>query len=128
MNFIKTTKAPAAIGPYSQAVSASCAAFVYTSGQLGLKPETGDFSGDDVASQTRQALSNIKAVLHQAGAHVDDIIKTTVYLTEMGKFADVNQEYTRFFDDHQPARSVVGVKELPKSALVEIEAIACVKK
>ncbi len=128
MKLIKTTKAPKAIGPYSQAVSTGCEKFVFTSGQLGLDPATGDFAGSDVAAQARQALHNIQAVLQESGANINGIIKTTVYLVEMDKFSAVNQEYTHFFKEHKPARSVVGVKQLPKGAVVEIEAIACVNQ
>ena len=123
-NTISTTKAPGAIGPYSQAVEAG--GLVYTSGQLGLNPETGGF-GEGVQEQTRLALSNVKAILEEAGTTLDQVIKTTVFLKDMNDFAAMNEVYAGFFSEPYPARSAVEVARLPKDGLVEIEVIA-VKK
>lgn len=121
---ISTTKAPGAIGPYSQAVEIG--GMVYTSGQLGLNPETGQF-GEGVAEQTRYSLNNVKAILEAAGAGMEQVVKTTVFLKDMNDFAAVNEVYAGFFSEPYPARSAVEVARLPKDGLVEIEVIA-VKK
>lgn len=123
-NILSTTKAPGAIGPYSQGVEVG--GFVYTSGQLGLNPETGEF-GEGVAEQTRYSLSNVKAILEAAGTTLDQVVKTTVFLKDMNDFAAMNEVYGSFFDEPYPARSAVEVARLPKDGLVEIEVIA-VKK
>ena len=121
---IATEKAPAAIGPYSQGAGGS--GLLITSGQLPIDPATGAFAGTDIASQTRQSLLNVQAVLEKAGLGMEDIIKTTVYLKNMDDFAGMNQVYGTFFPaGSYPARSAVEVSRLPKDALVEIEAIAC---
>ena len=121
---ITSPKAPAAIGPYSQAID--CGAFVVTSGQTGADPVTGQITGDVVA-QTRQVLTNIKNVLEAAGLTMDNVVKTTVFLQNMSDFAAMNAVYAEFFTEGQyPCRSAVEVAALPKGALVEIETI-CVK-
>ncbi len=119
---ISTKNAPAAIGPYSQAVQAGN--MLFASGQLGLVPETGDFVSADVKGQTEQAFKNIHAVLSEAGFTIDDVVKVTVFLADMGDFATVNEVYASQFKGDYPARSAVAVKTLPKNALVEIEIIA----
>ncbi|WP_127539207.1 RidA family protein [Paenibacillus illinoisensis] len=118
---ISTDQAPGAIGPYSQAVAAGD--FVYTSGQLGLNPQTGEF-GANVQEQTRLSLSNVKAILEAAGTSMDKVVKTTVFLKDMNDFVPVNEVYSTFFEQPYPARSAVEVARLPKDALVEIEVIA----
>ncbi|MBE7683748.1 MULTISPECIES: RidA family protein [unclassified Paenibacillus] len=118
---ISTDQAPGAIGPYSQAVASGD--FVYTSGQLGLNPQTGEF-GADVQEQTRLSLSNVKAILEAAGTSMDKVVKTTVFLKDMNDFVPVNEVYSTFFEQPYPARSAVEVARLPKDALVEIEVIA----
>ena len=118
---ISTPKAPAAIGPYSQAVRVGAA--LYTSGQLGLDPVTGTLP-EGVEAQTRQSLSNIGAILDAAGYAVTDVVKTTVFIRSMDDFACVNAVYSAFFGDHKPARSCVEVSRLPKDGLVEIEVVA----
>lgn len=118
---ISTPKAPAAIGPYSQAVRVGAA--LYTSGQLGLDPATGTLP-EGVEAQTRQSLSNIGAILDAAGYAVTDVVKTTVFIRSMDDFARVNAVYSAFFGDHKPARSCVEVSRLPKDGLVEIEVVA----
>lgn len=118
---ISTPRAPAAIGPYSQAVRVGAA--LYTSGQLGLDPATGTLP-EGVEAQTRQSLSNIGAILDAAGYAVADVVKTTVFIRSMDDFARVNAVYSAFFGDHKPARSCVEVSRLPKDGLVEIEVVA----
>ena len=122
MKIIETNKAPKAIGPYSQAIEAG--GFVYTSGQIPLDPETGVLKGGDIKEQTRQSLLNVKAILEEAGLTMDSVVKTTVFLADMGDFADMNAVYAEFFAEPYPARSAVAVKTLPKGALVEIEVVA----
>ena len=124
MKFVQTTKAPSAIGPYSQAVVAN--GLVYTSGQIALTPE-GIMLENDVVIQTEQVLKNLSAVLQEAGSDLDQVIKTTIFLANMDDFATVNELYAEAFGAHKPARSTVAVKTLPKNALVEIDAIALVK-
>ena len=119
---IATPKAPGAIGPYSQAVRVG--GFVYTSGQLPLDPATGIFPEGGIEAQTRQSLTNIQAILEAAGLSMKNVIKTTVFLADMGDFAAMNAVYSEFFEAPFPARSAVAVKTLPKNALVEIEVIA----
>lgn len=120
---IQTAKAPAAIGPYSQAIRVN--GFIYTSGQLGLDPETGELK-DGVKEQTHQAFKNIQAILNEEGLGLDQIVKTTVFLNDMNDFAAVNEVYATYFTGSFPARSAVEVARLPKDGLVEIEAIAVV--
>lgn len=117
---ISTEKAPGAIGPYSQAVEAG--GFIFTSGQLGIDPATGEF-GATVEEQTRLSLENVKAILEAAGASLNQVVKTTVFLKDMNDFVRVNEVYSSFFKQPYPARSAVEVARLPKDALVEIETI-----
>ena len=119
---ISTTGAPGAIGPYSQAVKAG--GFLYVSGQLPLDPATGAFAGDDIASQTRQSLTNIKAIVDAAGMTLTDVVRVGVFLKDMNDFAAMNAVYGEFFTGDCPARAAVQVARLPKDALVEIEAVA----
>lgn len=121
---ITTTAAPGAIGPYSQAIEAN--GLVFVSGQIPLDPATGAFVPGGVEVQAEQSLKNLKAVLEAAGYSLADVVKTTVFLTNMGDFAAVNEVYARFFTAECPARSAVQVGALPKGALVEIETI-CIK-
>jgi len=119
---ISTKGAPSAIGPYSQGVQAGNLLFV--SGQLPINPSTGEFAGDDIASQTKMSLSNVKAILQEAGYDMSDVIKTTVYLKDMNDFVGMNNVYATFFNEPFPGRAAIEVARLPKDALVEIEAIA----
>ena len=119
---ISTSKAPAAIGPYSQAIQVGN--LVFASGQIPINPATGSFVEGDVKEQTRQSLTNVRAILEEAGLTLDNVVKTTVFLADMNDFADVNAVYAEFFAEPYPARSAVAVKTLPKGALVEIEVIA----
>ena len=119
---IHTPNAPAAIGPYSQAVKTGNLVFV--SGQIPIDPATGAFAGDDIATQTRQSLTNVKAILEAAGYAMSDVVKTTVLLADIADFAAMNAVYAEFFTENCPARAAFAVKDLPKGALVEIEAIA----
>ena len=123
MKAISTNEAPAAIGPYSQAVD-SGAGLVFVSGQLPIDPDTGKFPEGGVAEQARQSLLNAEAILNAAGLELADVVKTTVFLADMGDFAAMNEVYASFFTEPFPARSAVAVKTLPKGALVEIECIA----
>ena len=119
---IATTKAPGAIGPYSQAIRVGN--FVYTSGQLPINPATGAFPDGGIEAQTRQSLLNVQAILEEAGLTMANVVKTTVFLADMGDFAAMNGVYSEFFKEPFPARSAVAVKTLPKNALVEIEVVA----
>jgi len=119
---IHTDKAPAAIGPYSQGVKAGDLIFV--SGQLPVDPATGAFAGEDIESQTRQSLENLKAILEAAGSGLDKVVKTNVYLADMGDFASMNGIYAQYFSEPFPARAAVEVARLPKDARVEIECVA----
>jgi 2-iminobutanoate/2-iminopropanoate deaminase len=119
---VTTDKAPAAVGPYSQAVISGD--LVFTAGQIALSPQTGEFTASDIAGQTKQVLKNLTAVLNAAGTDLAHVVKTTVYLTVPEHFKPMNEMYMEFFVENPPARSAVFVKALPKNALVEIEAIA----
>lgn len=119
---LETGNAPAAIGPYSQAVSAD--GLVFVSGQLPINPETGEFPSDDVSEQTYQSLNNIREILKEAGYGMENVLKTTVFLQDMNDFADMNAVYETFFTDPYPARAAFQVAKLPKGAKVEIEAVA----
>lgn len=119
-NIISTNKAPGAIGPYSQAVRSGNMLFL--SGQLPIDKETG-LMPESVDEQTRQSLENAKAIIESAGASLRDVVKTTVFLSDMGNFASMNEVYKEFFTENYPARSAVEVARLPKDALVEIEMI-----
>lgn len=122
MKQISTQNAPAAIGPYSQAIEVN--GFVYASGQLPIDPATGAFPEGGVKEQTRQSILNVKAILEEAGLALSNVVKTTVYLADMGDFAAMNEVYSQFFAQPFPARSAIAVKALPKGALVEVEVIA----
>ena len=124
MKVISTKKAPAAIGPYSQAIRIGN--LVYTSGQIPIDPTTGTFVEGGIKEQTRQSLTNIKAILEEAGLSMDNVVKTTVFMADMNDFADMNAVYSDFFSEPYPARSAVAVKTLPKGALVEIEVVAAI--
>ena len=121
MKAIKTNKAPEALGPYSQAIEVD--GYIFTSGQIPTDPATGDLKAD-IKEATKQSMENIKAILEEAGSSLDKVIKTTIYLTNMKAFGDVNEVYGTYFTDHKPARSCVEVLSLPKGSLIEIEAIA----
>ena len=120
---IYTPNAPAAIGPYSQAVQAGNMLFV--SGQIPVDPATGNFAGEDIVTQTKQSLTNVKNILEAAGYSLNDVVKTTVLLADIADFAAMNAVYAEFFSENKPARACFAVRDLPKAALVEIEAIAC---
>ena len=125
MKVISTTKAPAAIGPYSQAIQV--ANLVFTSGQIPIDPATGTFVEGGIKEQTRQSLTNVKTILEEAGLSMSQVVKTTVFMADMNDFTDMNAVYAEFFAEPYPARSAVAVKTLPKGALVEIEVMAEVK-
>lgn len=118
---IATTAAPGAIGPYSQAIDTG--SFVYASGQIPINPATGEIP-EGITEQTRQSLENVKAILAEAGLTMDNVVKTTVFLSDMANFVPMNEVYAQVFTAPFPARSAVAVKELPKQVLVEIEVIA----
>lgn len=122
MKAISTEKAPAAIGPYSQAIESN--GMVFVSGQLPIDPETGLFASSDIMGQTRQSLTNMRNILESEGLYLSNVVKTTVFLSDMNNFAAMNEVYSSFFSSPFPARSAVAVKTLPKDALVEIECIA----
>ena len=119
---IATEKAPAAIGPYAQAIQTGDLIFV--SGQLPIDPATGEFAGSDIASQTRQSLANIRNILEAAGSGMDKVVKTTVLLADIADFAGMNEVYAEFFHAPYPARAAFQVAAVPRDALVEIEAVA----
>lgn len=119
---IKASQAPAAIGPYSQAVQAGGS--IYVSGQLPINPATGEFAGADIRAQARQSLENIKAILAAADTDMAHVVKTTVLLQDMADFAAMNEVYAEYFSEPYPARAAFQVAKLPKDALVEIEAVA----
>ena len=125
MKAISTKNAPAAIGPYSQAIRVGN--LVLTSGQIPINPATGAFAEGGIKEQARQSLNNVKAILEESGLSMNDVVKTTVFLADMNDFADMNSVYAEFFSEPYPARSAVAVKALPKGALVEIEVVAEVK-
>ena len=122
MKAIATNNAPAAIGPYSQAIEAN--GFVYASGQLPIDPATGAFPEGGIKEQTRQSLLNAQAILREAGLELSNVVKTTVLLSDIANFGPMNEVYSEFFQQPYPARSAFAVKALPKGALVEIECIA----
>ena len=123
---IQTEHAPAAIGPYSQAIKTGD--FVFASGQIPIDPQTGEFVAGGIREQTERVLKNLAAVLEAAGTSLDQVVKTTVFLADMGDFAAMNEVYGRFFTDVPPARATVAAAGLPRDAKVEIEAIALVSK
>lgn len=122
MKVLQTEKAPAAIGPYSQAIEVN--GFVFASGQIPIDPATGEFVEGGIEEQTRQVLTNASQIMAEAGIDLSHVIKTTVYLADMSDFAAMNKVYATFFKPPFPARSAVAVKALPKGALVEVECIA----
>ena len=122
MKAIQTDKAPAAIGPYSQAIEAN--GLVFASGQLPINPVTGQLAEDDIQAQTRQSLLNVQAILQAAGPDRCHVVKTTVFLSDIANFGAMNEIYAQFFQSPFPARSAVAVRDLPKGALVEIEVVA----
>lgn len=121
---VKSDAAPEPIGPYSHAVKAN--GFVFVSGMVGLDPRTGQMVGQDIKTQTRRALANVKAVVEAAGSSMDRVMKCTVFLKDMNDFGPMNEEYGSYFKELPPARSTVQVAKLPRDALVEIEAIAVI--
>lgn len=121
---VSTKNAPGAVGPYSQAVK--CGSMVYTAGQIALDPVTGQMVDGGIKEQAHQVFANLKAVLEAAGTSLDNVVKTTVFITDMDKFGEVNEVYGSYFSGDFPARSCVEVARLPKGALVEIEVIAAI--
>ncbi len=121
-DIVKTDAAPQAIGPYSQAIKAN--GFVFVSGQTALDPRTGQMVGQDIKTQTRRVLDNIKAVLHAAGTSLDHVVRCSVFLKDMNDFGPMNEEYGSYFRELPPARTTVQAAKLPRDALVEIDAIA----
>ncbi|QIX86220.1 RidA family protein [Campylobacter ureolyticus] len=121
MKVIKTLEAPAAIGPYSQAIKAN--GFLFVSGQIPLTPN-GELAGDDIKTQTKQVLKNLKAILKEADLSLKDAVKTTIFLKSMDDFSVVNEIYAQAFGEHKPARSTIEISKLPKDVLIEIELIA----
>jgi 2-iminobutanoate/2-iminopropanoate deaminase len=119
---VSTDKAPGAIGPYSQAITVGT--FIFTSGQVGFDPATGILVGEDVASQARQGIENMRAVLQAAGTDLDRVVKTTVFLVDMADFAAMNEVYATYFTASPPARSTVAVAQVPRNARFEIECVA----
>ncbi|MFP4345299.1 MAG: RidA family protein [Anaerolineales bacterium] len=119
---IATSKAPGAVGPYSQAIKSN--GFVFTAGQIALDPESGTLVGEEIAAQTRQVMQNLAAVLAAAGSGLERVVKTTIFVTDLAHFKTVNAVYGEFFEEAPPARSTVEVSALPLGALVEIETIA----
>ena len=124
LRFIETDSAPKAIGPYSQGVIAN--GFLYTAGQIALDPASMEVVGGEVRAQTERVMKNLDAILTAAGTSLSRVVKTTVFLADMGDFAAMNEVYARAFGDHKPARSTVAVKTLPKNVLVEIDVVALV--
>ncbi|MFB0972305.1 MAG: RidA family protein [Tissierellia bacterium] len=122
MKVLHTDKAPAAVGPYSQAIKVGD--LIFTSGQLALDPETGDLINHDIEAATRRSLDNVKAILVEAGSSLDKVVKSTIFLSDMENFGKVNEIYSEYFSEHKPARSCVEVARLPKDALIEIEVVA----
>jgi 2-iminobutanoate/2-iminopropanoate deaminase len=123
---IQTDRAPAAIGPYSQAIRAG--GFVFVSGQIPIDPATGDFIAGGIGEQTERVLKNLSAVLEAAGSGLGKVVKTTVFLADMNEFSQMNEVYARFFTEAPPARATVAAAGLPRNARVEIEAVALVSE
>lgn len=123
---IRTTQAPAAIGPYSQGIKISGGTLLFTAGQVALDPAKGQMIEGDIKAQTRRVLENVKAILTAAGGSLANVVKTTVFMTDLGEFAAMNEAYGEFFPQNPPARSTVEVRALPRGAKVEIETIAMV--
>jgi len=120
---IHTDKAPAAVGPYSQAVAASTGKTVYLSGQIGLEPDTGELASENFDAQVRQAFANMVAVIEAAGGTLDNVVKLTLFLTDLDRFAAVNAIMAELMPEPFPARSTIGVAALPKGAQFEVEAV-----
>jgi 2-iminobutanoate/2-iminopropanoate deaminase len=125
MKTISTSRAPQAIGPYSQAIVSN--GFAFLSGQIALDPETGQVAEPDVEAQTRRVLNNIKAILEACGSSLTLVVKTTVFMKDLAEFSRMNETYATFFPDHPPARSTVEVSRLPRDVRVEIDCIAALK-
>ena len=125
-HIIQTDQAPKAIGPYSQAIKIKNGEMIFTAGQLGIDPASGNLVDGGITAQTRQALQNLQAILRAAGSDLDQVVKTTVFLQDFNDFAVMNGIYAEFFPQNPPARSTVQVARLPKDGLIEIEAIALV--
>jgi 2-iminobutanoate/2-iminopropanoate deaminase len=123
LKVIQTEGAPAAIGPYSQAVQAG--EWLFVSGQIGLKPETGQMVGEDFSDQARQTLQNLVNIVRAGGCDIQDVVSVDVFLTDMGRFSTFNVLYEAVFSEHKPARAVVEVRALPRGAQVEIKCVAC---
>jgi len=121
---LSTEKAPAAVGPYSQGMKAEN--IIYTSGQLAIDPTTGEICTGDIQKETRMCLESVKAILETAHANLNNIVKVTIFVTDMGNFSLINEVYAEYFTDHKPARSLVEVSKLPKGGDIEIEAIAII--
>ena len=119
---ISKKNAPAALGPYSQAIKSGN--MIFTSGQIGINPQTGNIEGKNAAQQIKQAIENLKAILTEGGVELSDVVKTTVFIKDMNDFGEINSVYESYFSENPPARSCVEVARLPKDALVEIEAVA----
>lgn len=122
VQILHTDKAPAAVGPYSQATEVN--GFIFTSGQIPLIPETGELVSEDIKKATARSLDNIKAILEEAGSSLEKVLKVNIFLDDINDFVAVNEVYAEYFNTHKPARSCVEVANLPKKALIEIEAIA----
>lgn len=122
IELLSTKKAPGAVGPYSQGVKSG--SMIFTSGQLPMNPETGELLKGDIKKQARQSLENVKAVLQAAGATLEDVVKVTVFVVDIGQFSLINEVYAEYFSNHKPARSLVEVSKLPLGGEIEIEAIA----
>jgi 2-iminobutanoate/2-iminopropanoate deaminase len=122
---IKTDRAPAAIGPYEQAIGVG--GFLFTSGQIALDPATGNFLDGSIEEETERVIQNLEGILTEAGLKLEDVVKTTVYLTDLNNFGRVNQVYEKFFGESKPARACVQVAALPKGAQIEIDAVAALK-
>lgn len=121
---LSTEKAPAAVGPYSQGMKAEN--IIFTSGQLAIDPTTGEICTGDIQKETRMCLESVKAILETAHANLNNIVKVTIFVTDMGNFSLINEVYAEYFTDHKPARSLVEVSKLPKGGDIEIEAIAII--
>lgn len=124
LNLISTKNAPGAVGPYSQAIKTGN--MIFTSGQLHINPDNGELIKGDIQEQTKQCLENVKAILTEGGASLEDVVKVTIFMTDISKFSLVNAVYGEYFSNHKPARSCVGVKELPLGGEIEIEAVAVI--
>lgn len=122
INLLHTDKAPAAVGPYSQAIEVN--GLIFTSGQIPLVPETGELVTESIEKATERSLENVKAILENAGSSLEKAVKVIIFLADINDFGKVNEIYGKYFSDHKPARSCVEVANLPKGALIEIEAIA----